>query len=101
MKDADRPLRSVLAFDRVEDEVVVVHQHRNVVIPPVADAVPAVVAEVERDQVEVVGEERPEGVVEIDRETVAVAEDEPQVGVRVAVAPCHGDRLVVEFDFAQ
>ena len=95
MKDADRGFASPGGVDGPQNEVVIVDQRRDVVIPARADRVPAVVPEVVYDEIEGVGEQRPERIVQVDREPVGVAQDQP--GTRWVAVPTHRrDGVVVE-----
>ena len=73
MEDTDGGLVAVPVGDGIENQIMVMHHDRNVVVLLSADAVPAMVTEVVDHQIEIVGEQRPEGIVEIRSETVGVA----------------------------
>ena len=77
MKDADRWLVAVHTIDRLENNVVIANERRNIVILPDTDAVPTVVSEVVDHHVVVVREQRPERVIKIGSETTAVAHEDP------------------------
>ena len=77
VKDADCRFAPIFAVDGFENDVVIVNQGRNVVVPLGADVVPTVVPEVVDHQVEIARKQRPEWVIEIDREPAAVAQDDP------------------------
>ena len=75
MKYADSRLLPEMSVDRFEDTVVVTNQRRNVLLSQIADGIPTMVSEVIDDQIELIGQERPERVVEVDGQSVAVAQD--------------------------
>ena len=77
--------------------IVVANESCHVVTLRPADRIPTVVSQVEDDQVEIVGQQRPERIVEIDGETVAVAQNQPRAG-RIPVTPQDDDRVIVHAD---
>ena len=89
-----RGFLSVGRVDRFQNAVLVVGQRGHVVPFRRADLVPAVVPQVMDDDIELIGEQRPEGIVQVDRKTVAVSQYEPGA-VRIAMPPEHDDRVVV------
>ncbi|MYG18888.1 MAG: hypothetical protein F4208_04805, partial [Gemmatimonadales bacterium] len=84
MVDADRGLLPEAFSDRSEHAAAVIAERADVVRLLLADGVQAVAAEVVHEEVEAIGEERPERVVAVGGLPVAVAEDHARaVGVAV------------------
>ena len=73
MENADAGLRPKLLVDRSQDAVQIGDEHRDVVLTDRPERVPAVVADVVEDQVELVNQERPERIVQVDRHAIAMA----------------------------
>ena len=57
-------------------------------------SIPAVVPQVMDDDIELIGEQRPEGIVQVDRQAVAVSQYEPGA-IRIAMPPEDDDRFIV------
>lgn len=100
MKYADFRFVPVMIVDRFKNAMPVADKSRKIVILTVADGIPTVIPEVIDDEVEIVGEQRPERVIEIDRKTVAVTKDEPGAR-RVPMPPQGGDGVIVKAGFAR
>ena len=90
-------LCSVVAVDSFGNDIVVLNQCRNIMVPEIAYRIPAMVPEIVDYQVEIVGEERPERIIKVNRETVAVAHDESR-SLRVSMPPQRNDGVVVHAD---
>ena len=91
MEHAYSGLCSVVAVDSLSNDIVVLNQYRNIMVSEIAYRIPAMVSEIVDYQVEIVGEERPEGIIKVDCETVAVAHDESR-SLRV---PCRRSVMTV------
>ncbi len=72
MKNADHGLFSEVLGYGFYDHPVVPHERFDVVRQARVDRIPAVIAKVIKNQVEAIGQQRPERVVRIRGETVAV-----------------------------
>ena len=93
MKQADLRFLSEAPVNVPDDALAVADECWDIMRAPVADRVPAVAPYIADEEIETVGEPRPEGIVGIDGKPVAVAQNEPRA-VRVAVPP-DGDRKAV------
>jgi len=73
-----------------------VNQSWDVVISSGANAIPAVISEVVYEEVKFVRKQRPKGIVEVGCEPASVAQDNPDVGIRIAVLS-YGRRCLVVY----
>ena len=98
MENANLRFLAEMLVDLLEDSVMVADQSRHAVIFQIADCIPTVVSQVVDDEVEVLGQVRPERIVEVDGQTIAVAEDQSNP-IGVAVAAKQNRRLGTHIDF--
>ena len=58
------------------------------------NSIPTVISEIVDDQIEIVGQQRPEGIIEINRQTTAVAQHEPRP-CRISMTAQRDDSAIV------
>jgi hypothetical protein len=97
MEQAGCRLPAKFRLDRVAHAVEVARHMRVVMTRRVGERVPAVIARVERDHLEIAEKQAPERDVPVDREAVAVTDDEPRAG-GIAVPARADDRAVARDD---
>ena len=89
--------RSEVAVDVLEDAPVVCNEGGDVMAANVAPSTPAVVAVIVQDEVEALGQQRPERVVHVCREPAAVAHDQSRT-IRIAVSSEYDEGTVRSAD---
>ena len=85
MEHADLGFHPEVAVDVPEDVPVVRDEGGDVMAVNITPSTPAVVAEIVQDEVEALGQQRPEGIVHVGRKPVAVAHDQSRT-FRIAVS---------------
>ena len=98
MKHTDLWLVPKVVIDGLKDQGIILHQHGNIVFALCTNLVPAMVSQIIEDQVEVLGEQRPERVIKVDGKTVAMTQNEARTG-RVTVLSQEGDCILVQSGF--
>ena len=97
MENAHLRLATEVQVDSLGNTAVVGDHGRYRLCVQFADRVPAVAALVPEDQVEAVGEQRPERTVGVGRESIAVTQDEARA-IGIAVPPENDRSPVVSVD---